>query len=64
VEKPPVAVHPPHVQPLLTLPEVATILRLSVRTVRRLIVDEKLATVRIGRAVRIRTKDLMALLEK
>ena len=38
---------------LLTAKQVAEILNVSVRTVRRLIVQKKLAVVRIGKAVRV-----------
>ena len=38
---------------LLTVPEVALILRVSARTVYRLIAEKKLPVVRIGRSVRI-----------
>jgi excisionase family DNA binding protein len=38
---------------LLTAKQVAEILNVSVRTVRRLIVQKKLAAVRIGKAVRV-----------
>ena len=40
--------------PLLTVKEVATILRVSERTVRRLIAEGKLGVVRIGRSVRVK----------
>jgi excisionase family DNA binding protein len=40
--------------PLLTAKEVASLLRLSERTVRRMIADGQLSVVRIGRSVRIR----------
>jgi excisionase family DNA binding protein len=48
---------------LLTVGELACILKLSIRSVRRLIADEKLRTVRIGSAVRIREDVLLALIE-
>jgi excisionase family DNA binding protein len=48
---------------LLTVGDVARTLKLSVRSVRRLIADQKLSTVRIGRAVRVREDVLMALIE-
>jgi excisionase family DNA binding protein len=41
-------------RPLLTVKEVAEVLHISVRQVRRLIEDGRLAAVRIGRAVRVR----------
>ena len=50
------------VDPLLTVADVAAVLRLSVRSVRRLIADNKLRVVRIGRAVRVRAEDLRSLL--
>jgi excisionase family DNA binding protein len=49
---------------LLTVDETAATLRLSIRSVRRLIADGKLATVRIGRVIRIRETTLLALIEK
>ena len=48
--------------PLLTVEQVAGILNLSVRTVRRLVKDNKLPIVRIGRAVRVRPEALVALI--
>jgi len=50
----------PHALPLrlLTPAEVAEILRISLRSVRRLIKDGKLPIVRIGRLVRIRPEAL------
>ena len=44
---------PSGLAPLLTVAEVAEILQLSVRSVRRLIAEKKLRVVRIGRAVRV-----------
>ena len=55
----------PHAElqaPLLTVEQVAGILNLSVRTVRRLVKDNKLPIVRIGRAVRVRPEVLAALI--
>jgi excisionase family DNA binding protein len=48
---------------LLTVADVAEILRLSVRTVRRLIAEDQLPIVRIGRAVRVRGEDLRSFLD-
>jgi excisionase family DNA binding protein len=48
---------------LYTVPQVAVVLNVSTRTVRRLIADEKLATVRIGCVVRIREDVLIGLIE-
>jgi excisionase family DNA binding protein len=47
---------------LLTVPEVAEILRVSPRTVRRMIDDKRLPVVRLGRAVRVRLEALAALI--
>jgi excisionase family DNA binding protein len=47
---------------LLTAKQVAEILNVSVRTVRRLIVQKKLAVVRIGKAVRVTPEALAALI--
>jgi excisionase family DNA binding protein len=47
--------------PLLTVKEVAQILRVSERTVRRLIVEKKLRVVRIGRSVRVGPNAVAAL---
>lgn len=51
-----------HRQPprLLNLAEVAELLAVSVPTLRRLIARRKLATVRIGRAVRVAETDIRA----
>jgi excisionase family DNA binding protein len=48
-------------RPLLTVPEVAELLRLSPRSVRRLIADGRLPVVRLGHAIRIRPQDVEAL---
>ena len=48
---------------LLSASEVAEILRLSPRTVRRMIDDGRLSVVRFCRAVRIRPEALTALIE-
>ena len=49
---------------LLTVPEVAKILRLSPRTVWRLIRDERLPAVRIGRSVRVHPDAVAALIKQ
>jgi len=54
---------PGGVDPLLTVADVAKILRLSMRSVRRLIAENKLCVIRIGRAVRVRPQDLNAFLD-
>ena len=46
---------------LLTVPEAAAVLRLSTRTVRRMLKRGFLASVKIGRSVRIRSTDLVSL---
>lgn len=51
-----------HVVPLLTAPQVAELLNISPRTVRRLIARGELAVVRIGRSVRIRAAALELLM--
>ncbi|CAO3424258.1 helix-turn-helix domain-containing protein [Azospirillum endophyticum] len=43
---------------LLTIPEVADRLQVSIKTVRRWIVSGDLPTVRLGRQIRIQQKDL------
>jgi excisionase family DNA binding protein len=48
---------------LLTADEVAEILNVSTRSVRRLIKDGKLPIVRVGRAVRIRPEALETLID-
>jgi excisionase family DNA binding protein len=50
--------------PLLTAAQVAEILNVNLRSVRRLIKAGKLPIVRIGRAVRIRPETLAALIEQ
>ena len=49
--------------PLLTVSEVAKILRLSVRSVRRLIAENQLWVIRVGRAVRVRPEDVRAFID-
>jgi excisionase family DNA binding protein len=49
---------------LLTVPEVAAILRLSTRTISRLINRGELRAVRIGRAIRIRKDDISTIFNK
>lgn len=44
---------------LLTVKEAAARLNVSEKKIRRLIIDSELATVRIGRAVRIHPKELL-----
>lgn len=48
---------------LLTAAEAAAILRVSLRTVRRLIADGTLPIVRVGHLVRIRPEALAAMIE-
>ena len=48
--------------PLLTAAEVAALLQVSLRTVRRLIADGSLPVVRIGRSVRVSGEALNAFL--
>ena len=45
-------------QAVFTVKETATILKVSTRTVRRLIKEKTLAVVRVGRSVRVRAKSL------
>lgn len=52
---------PPEHQRLLTAREVAEILRVSERTVRRLIAERKLRVARIGRSVRVTPNAVAAL---
>ena len=49
-------------RPLLTVPEVAALLRLSPRSIHRLIADGRLPIVRLGRAIRIRPQDVEVLM--
>ena len=49
-------------RPLMTASEVAELLQVSLRTVRRLIADGTLPVARVGRSVRISTETLDALL--
>ena len=51
------------VEPLLTVADVAEVLRLSVRSVRRLVDEKLLQVIRIGRAVRVRPEDLRSFLD-
>ena len=48
---------------LLTIDEAAALLRVSPRTVRRLIADGSVEVVRIGRSVRLRPEKLAALID-
>jgi excisionase family DNA binding protein len=48
---------------LLTVPEVAKILRLSPRTVWRMIEDERISVLRFGRAVRVTPDAIVALIK-
>lgn len=48
---------------LLTLPQVADRLQVSLSTVRRLVADSKLKAVRIGRNLRVRPDDLKTYIE-
>jgi excisionase family DNA binding protein len=48
---------------LLTLPEVAQIIRVSIKTVRRMIDDGKLHSIKVRGARRVWLSDLMAYLE-
>lgn len=48
---------------LLTLPQVAARLQVSLSTVRRLITAGSLKAVRIGRSLRVRPEDLAAYIE-
>jgi excisionase family DNA binding protein len=52
------------VAPLLTLGEVATILRVNIRTVRRLIVAGHLIATRVGGQLRVMQPDLEAYLRR
>jgi len=47
---------------LLTVPEAAELLQLSIRQIRRLIDDGRLPAIRLGRAVRLRPEALAALI--
>ncbi|MHB2168968.1 helix-turn-helix domain-containing protein [Alsobacter sp. R-9] len=51
----------PTLPTLLTVSDVAEVLRVSTRTVRRLIKSRALASVTVGRSVRVRAEDLAAL---
>jgi excisionase family DNA binding protein len=46
---------------VFSVKETATILKVSTRTVRRLIKDKTLAVVRVGRSIRVRARSLAAL---
>ena len=53
----------PKVGPLLTVQEAAEFLNVSVRFVRRLIAEHRVAVVRLGRHVRLAASDLEAYVE-
>lgn len=48
----------PRPEPLLTIPEVALLLKVSEKTVRRWITDKELPAARLGGQWRIRPRDL------
>lgn len=52
----------PALAPLLTVPEVADLLRLSVRQVRRMVASGELPVLRFGRSVRVSREQVEALL--
>lgn len=54
----PKAAKPQPLTPLLTVANTAEILRVCTKTVRRMIDDQKLPSVRVGRGVRIAEADL------
>ena len=54
----------PSLPPLLTVPEIAAILRVSCRTVWRMVDDGRLPAVRIGRSVRVHPDAVAALMSK
>jgi excisionase family DNA binding protein len=58
------AANQPDLPSLLTVPEAAAALRLSTRTVRRMLKSGSLASVTIGRSVRIRSTDLASLISR
>jgi excisionase family DNA binding protein len=47
----------------MTVKEAATLLRVSTKTIRRLIKREELQAVRIGRTVRLRPADVLRIIE-
>jgi excisionase family DNA binding protein len=49
----------PTVEPLLTLPEVARLLRLSEKSIRRMVARRRLPCVRLGRSVRFDAGDVL-----
>jgi excisionase family DNA binding protein len=53
-----------HPATLLTAPEVAGMLRITVRTLQRLDADGALVPIRVGRAVRYRPEDVAAYIER
>ncbi len=55
---------PDGLQSLLTAEDVAIILRISVRTVRRMIASGKLPAIAIGRSIRIDPRSVSALIER
>jgi excisionase family DNA binding protein len=54
--------HASRLAPLLTTKDAAQILNVSPRTIRRLIASGSIGAVRIGRSVRIKRRDLEALM--
>lgn len=58
------SVPPISANPLLTASEVAVILHVSLRTVRRLIASNELEAVRIGSSVRVQDSVLQAFIAK
>jgi excisionase family DNA binding protein len=52
----------PTLAPLLTIPEVANLLRLSVRQVRRMVASGDLPVLRFGRSVRVSGEEVEAMM--
>ncbi len=54
---------PERLEPLLTIHELALVLRLSEKTVRRLVAARRIPCIRLGRVLRFRSADLLRFVE-
>ncbi len=57
------SLHAASLEQLLTVAQVATILQMSIRSVRRMIADGRLPIVRLGHSVRVRREALEAMID-
>jgi excisionase family DNA binding protein len=53
-----------HVQPLLSVPEAAKILRVKVPTLRQWLSQRRIAVIKVGRLTRLTMKDILEFIER